>query len=193
MKGFNGDIYLFEKVQELIKSYKVNRIIETGTHEANTTLVLATLGIKVDTIEINENYFNASYKHLKDLENVAIYKGSSPNILRKILPYKLVDKILFYLDAHWYDYNPLIDELKIISAYGLNNCVIVIHDFKNPNHPEFGFDKFPNGDEYTLDKIEKYLKDIYGENKYNVEYNEKATGAMRGVIFISPKVVNEEA
>ena len=102
---------------------------------------------------------------------------------------KIVQPVFFYLDAHWYNYNPLLDELKVIAKYNMNKSVIAIHDFKVPGK-DFGYDKFPDGKDYAWSNIQKYIEDIYGKNKYDVMYNEKTSGVNRGIIFIIPKDKN---
>lgn len=192
MKGFNGDIYLKQEIIKLKNEFNIQSCIETGTHQANTTLELAKIFNKVKTIEIKEEYFNNSHKIIKQFLNnnkdiqISIYRGTSPNVLKRIiLPY-VVQPVLFYLDAHWYNYNPLLDELQTIGDFSFTKSVIVIHDFKVPNK-DFGYDKFPNGKEYTFENIKEKVDWIYGENRYNYYYNERTSGANRGVIFITPK------
>jgi hypothetical protein len=50
---------------------------------------------------------------------------------------------LFYLDAHWYDYWPLQDEVKTISK--LSQFVILADDFKVPGKPQFENDNGGGG------------------------------------------------
>src|SRR5690606_34701363 len=93
------------------------------------------------------------------------------------------DKILFFLDAHWQQYNPLLDELKVIAEAGLKP-VIVIHDFKVPFRDDLGYDSY-NGQDYDYTWIQDSLHAIYGSN-FTTRYNDQATGAKRGVIIIEP-------
>jgi len=99
---------------------------------------------------------------------------------------KFVQPALFYLDAHWYKYNPLLDELAVLYKNKLKNCLVVIHDFKVPN-TNFGFDKFSDGSEYSYEFIKKHIENIYGVNGFEYHYNKQADGAHRGIIFIYPK------
>jgi hypothetical protein len=71
--------------------------------------------------------------------------GNSPTVLKQLLTSWPSDKkILFYLDAHWYDYWPLNDEMMEIAkiASVRNNCIIIIDDFKVPGRADVPFDSY---------------------------------------------------
>jgi hypothetical protein len=190
MPAFNGDIYIKNKVIELRDKFNIKMCIETGTHQGNTTIELANIFEKVRTIEINVKYFQESQSKLRGKINVECLKGSSPIVMNKILKY-IIQPVFFYLNAHWHNYSPLFDELKTIAHFNFNKSIISIHDFKVPDK-DFGYDKFPDGREYEFSVIKKHIDDIYGKDKYEYCYNEKAAGSYRGIIFIMPKVVNVE-
>ena len=62
---------------------------------------------------------------------------------------------MFYLDAHWYDYMPLPDELATIA----NQCqrgIIIIDDFLIPDHPEYLYDEYP-GARIDLEMVSTYF------------------------------------
>jgi len=123
------------------------------------------------------------------LKNVNVVLGSSPDFLDSILcgPMLKIKRILFFLDAHWDDYCPLLDELKLIADNNLEP-VIAIHDFKVPDCPLLGFDSY-KGQDYDFDWIKPSIEKIYPDG-YVVEYNNEAEGAKRGVIFIYPDEVS---
>lgn len=185
---FNGDKFILEEFAKLINNYNIQTIIETGTYKGATTECLAMLAEYVITIENNELYYMSAKKRLSKYNNIALFKGSSPKVLNNSVlnsSYLFIKPILFFLDAHWYSYNPLLDELKTIAKFGLNNSVIAIHDFKVPNK-NFGYDNYNNMD-YCWEYIEKDIEKIYGEKNYSYYYNEEAEGAKRGIIYITPK------
>lgn len=188
MKGFNGDENIKNELSKLIKLFNISTIVETGTYMADTTKLFSRMAPYVFTIENNENYYNKSAKELNSLNNVKAIKGNSPAVLKEIFlnpDFKL--PALFYLDAHWYNYNPLLDELKEISKAGIIQCVIAIHDFKVPGK-DFGYDCFPDGTPYTIDSIKNLLGGIYGTDNYSYYYNNTAEGSYRGIIYIHPKI-----
>lgn len=188
MNSFNGDGFLRAKIQYLIDRYDVRTIVETGTYHGETTLDFASMVSDVYTIEINVNYSNIAEPKFENT-NITAITGSSPEKMEDIINnlYRpLLSPTLFYLDAHWQGYNPLLDELSVLAKYKLTNSVIVIHDFKVPGK-DFGFDKFSDGSDYEWNLIEKHINDIYGVGNYEYSYNHKAEGAARGAIFIVPK------
>jgi hypothetical protein len=54
---------------------------------------------------------------------------------------QLGDRPLFYLDAHWYDYWPLCDEIRLISNH-LHEAIIIIDDFEVPGRNDCSFDVY---------------------------------------------------
>lgn len=187
LRGFEGDEFIASKVKELIDQFKINWVIETGTYKAGTTKRLASMCEMVSTIEINAAYYRMAAIRLADNDNVNMHYGDSVTLLPALLQATLDKDILFFLDAHWGEDLPLLAELEIIKEHKSRhgNIVIAIHDFKVPDHPEFGFDSYGKVTlewDYIKDGIDK----IYGNDGYNVEYNDQASGAQRGIIYITP-------
>lgn len=178
-KGWEGDSFLGKEVERLCKQFNINHIIETGTFRGYTTKQLAKLA-PVYTVEIVPENYEYAKENLKGLP-VTIKLGNSVDALREWLPNLKKERLFFFLDAHWQQYNPLLDELHTIAINGIKP-VIAIHDFKVPGKP-FGFDSYA-GQDYDLAWIDSALKEIYGTYRYH--YNSEAEGAMRGVIFIYP-------
>lgn len=189
-QGFEGDSYLKSEFQRLIDKHKINVLIETGTYLGNTTKQFAEMVATVFTIEQNEEYYWAANEKLAYIGNVDNLVGSSVQVLPMVFSNPMVvgeypQNILLFLDAHWGENNPLLQELEIIANYKIKP-VIVIHDFKVPGHPELGYDSY-DGQDYEWSWIEKAVENIYGPDGYTYHYNTQAEGARRGVIFIEPK------
>lgn len=180
MKAFNGDTYMKLEFEKLIKEYGIKTIIETGTYKGDTTLVLADMVENVITVELSDTYFNENKERFSGIKNIHAVEGNSVDLLKSINP----TNALVFLDAHWNDYCPLLDELKAISNW-TEKPVIVIHDFKVPDHPELGFDSY-NGQDYDFGFIAVELLSIYGFN-FSHYSNTEASGSKRGVIYIEPK------
>jgi len=184
-EAFNGDSYTAEKFLALKKNFAITTIIETGTCFASSTLWMVNYFDSVVTFENNKKYFDIARARLNGSDNVDCMLLDSVTGLSLVLPALRNENLMLFLDAHWLGNCPLLDELKVVADNKLKP-VIVIHDFKVPDHPELGFDVY--GDivfewDYIKDGIEK----IYGVDSYTVEYNDKAVGAKRGVIFCYPK------
>jgi hypothetical protein len=181
---FNGDEIAMQRVNELRIEFDLKEAVETGTCFGSTTQFLASIFDTVTTIENNRNYYYLALNRLLKVRNIEFVKGDSSQVLLKHIE-KLTDKTFIFLDAHWEKSCPLIDELIQIGNAKLRP-VIMIHDFKVPNHPELGYDSY-NGIPFTFDYIKRQVERIYGFGNYNIEYNSQAVGAKRGIIYITPK------
>ena len=141
-RAFNCDLCVQHDITKIIELLGIEYGIETGTFKAETTLFFADLLKIVKTIDISD--INASiYREIgNERNNIIFFQGDSGKLLQDMIVDIPNDKpILFYLDAHWNEYWPLLDELKIIGQYFKDNAVIVIDDFKVPNRL-LGFDKY---------------------------------------------------
>ena len=79
----------------------------------------------VHTIDISEIFHKKAQDIFMDSPHVHCHLGSSEQVLKELLPSLTNERILFYLDAHWHSYWPLLDELDTISHTHQNNCIIV--------------------------------------------------------------------
>lgn len=147
-----------------LPKYPIQTAVETGTYHGEGTLELAKRCPCVITCETNgefwwiaaANFEKAGWMHTNDnsplfvkrgadgvIRNIYAYKAPSPEVLQMVLPLRdAVRPVLFYLDAHWEDNWPILDELKAIAEAGHSDARIIIHDFKNPQHPEMSFDSY---------------------------------------------------
>lgn len=190
LAGFENDSFAKEKMKQIITDNNIQMVIETGTYLGSTTKHFAEWVKQVYTIEVLEKHYDLANKALRDTPNVTQYLGNSPEVLNKLFSediFEEFDEPLFiFLDAHWGDYNPLLDELDTIAKWKWNlTPIIAIHDFKVPDHPELGFDSY-KGQDYEWEWIKEKIIQIYGEGGFRIEYNSEATGAMRGLIYIFP-------
>jgi hypothetical protein len=190
--GALEDKYAFEDIQKLAEKFNIKRIIETGTYKGWSTNRLCDLGVPVETIEVDESNFKEAKSFLSSRDNVKMYHGSSPEILETILE-DGEENLLFFLDAHWYEYWPLKDELRVIAEKNIKP-VISIHDFYVPNginnEGKFGFDSWVDKEtnefkQLDLDYIKESLEKIFGE-KYEYHYNSQFDSVDRGLIYIYP-------
>jgi len=183
---FNADTYLEAKFLKIKNDNNLDTVIETGTFHGATTIWFSKNFNKVYTVECNETYFKESGENMGNLRNVTRKLQDSPAFLKEVLPLVDDSNTIIFLDAHWYT-NPVLNELVAIKESG-KKPILAIHDFMVPDHPEFGYDIYPEQDIiYNWEWIEKYIEDIYGKKGYRKEYNTEATGAMRGCVFIFPK------
>jgi len=182
---FNDDCYLEEKFLEIKNNFNIDTVIETGTFQGSTTFWFSKHFKNVHTIESQQAHFDEAKKWIGNIENIQMYLGDSPKLLKNILSTIDDTKTILFLDAHWYE-NPLLSELETINDSG-KLPIIAIHDFMVPGYPELGYDVYSHqGIVYNWEWIQSHINAIFGENGYTKEYNTKATGSMRGCIFIFP-------
>ena len=188
---FNGDTIIFETIKKLIAKYNIKNFIETGTYLGQTTGAMAQVVENVYSCEINVNYFEQAKENLKSFSNITLFNTSSKQFLENVLPV-IQQPALFFLDAHWQEHNPLVDELKVIAENKFCNSIITIHDFQVPEK-DFGFDYADSRKHQPLNwyYIKNYIDIIYHDS-YKHYYNEQAEGSKRGIIYIEPNKINYE-
>ena len=121
--------------------------IETGTYLGSSTPYLASMvtGLMY-TIEIDlKTATLASERFVKNhpLSSIELRIGDSVseivNILREINPKS--QRVIAYLDAHWYEAVPTTQELEALIAWG-GSWVAIIDDFKVDSDPLYKFDAY---------------------------------------------------
>ena len=76
--------------------------VETGTCKGYGAEALAPFFSRVITIELSEELYRFSRDRLAPVPNVECRHGSSPEVLRELLPsLSPADGVFFFLDAHW--------------------------------------------------------------------------------------------
>jgi|688.fasta_scaffold148024_1 predicted O-methyltransferase YrrM len=188
-RGALEDKFVFNEFKKLITEFDIKKIVETGTYYGWSSIILSKFNIPIKTIEFSEKNFKEAKNNLEknNIQNVEIILGSSSDVLENILVDEEKNLFLF-LDAHWYDYWPIHDELNVCIKKKIKP-VIAIHDFFVPDEngrPKFGFDKYKN-QKLDFEYIEQHLIQIYGENNFNYHYNDSIDTVDSGLIYIYPK------
>ena len=125
---FNGDIFICNEFINLKEKFKITTAIETGSCVYSTTKWLGLNFNEVFTVEVNKDFAVWGRDKIEGMPHVGAFIQDSVEFL-KALPPK--ENAIFFLDAHWGDFCPLLSELEVIAKY--KNPVIAIHDFKVPN------------------------------------------------------------
>lgn len=209
---FNGDTFVQEEFLKLKDKFDINSVVETGSCLYSTSKWLGENFERVCTIEINPDFAKHGIHKVTNMLNVTPFLGSSVEYLNNTLlpltsiPVFSKDNIIYFLDAHWNDDCPLLQELEAISKINeqrkfvcdlhklqFQQPIIVIHDFKVPNESQLGYDSI-HGQPFEFDWIKPYIQDIYGVDGYDYYYNsnETSTEIKRGVIYITPKQIKNE-
>jgi hypothetical protein len=185
-KGALEDKFAFQELEKLVQEFNIERIIETGTYYGWSTKKISELGLKIDTIEINERFYQEA-KDILTQENIKVHLGNSVNILKEIIE-EGEKNLLIFIDSHWGEL-PLIQELEVIKNKKIEP-VLIIHDFYVPDEngkAKFGYDTY-NGVIMNFEFIEKSLNEIY-PNGFEYYYTKKIEFCNSGTIYITPKKI----
>lgn len=150
----NGQEARQAAMTQIIEGCGIERIVETGTYRANSTVWFARFGIPTLTVEVNPRWAAAAKLRLRPYKHVTAYEGNSAEVLERIIGEgaSFAAPTLFYLDAHWFEYLPLRAELELIVSR-VPKAVIVIDDFEVPDDPGYGFDDYGEGKRLDLDYV----------------------------------------
>jgi hypothetical protein len=144
---FNGQQRRAAAVGAMFARIPFTAIVETGTFRAITTRFLRTLSAApLATIEINPRYHHYSRQRLAGQPNLFMFLGDSPAVLELLAADAAWTDgpAFFYLDAHWLDNLPLVDELRIIRARW-PHFVAVIDDFRVDGDDGYRYDDYGPG------------------------------------------------
>jgi hypothetical protein len=153
---FNGQLSRHDLFVALIERIGPTAIVETGTYLGTTTEVMADTGLPTFSIEANRRFYGFARARLWRRKNVRLFQGDSRAVLRKLFAnpkLRLSDRVLFfYLDAHWNDDLPLLQELNIIFAR-CSAAIVMVDDFKVPFDAGYGYDNYGPEEVLCLDYI----------------------------------------
>lgn len=156
--GFNWQHHRKNIFKELMESCSFDAIIETGTWIGHTTGYMAKYSkLPIHTCEIDRRFYNIANMRLKDFNNISFYLQDSRQFLKYLGKTELADKKVFiYLDSHWYDDLPLVEELiTILDTW--SDFVVMIDDFKVPNDAGYGYDICFDRTPLSLELIQSVL------------------------------------
>ena len=82
-----SDDFLVKKIYEIIKEYKITKVVEAGIYKGRSTVELTYLVDEVIGIEIYQKWVDETERRMKEnfRTNYKIYKGNSPDILIQII------------------------------------------------------------------------------------------------------------
>lgn len=155
----NGQRYR-QQIFAAMMSIGPDVIIETGTYVGASTAHFARQGLPVYTCESQDHFFARAISNLTEFSNVHMHLQDSRAFLRSLAedPTFNFQCPFFYLDAHWYDDLPLAEEISIIRDRW-QRFMIMVDDFQVPN-TKYGFDRYANGLELTLDYLRNKQLDL---------------------------------
>ena len=122
-----------EMFEHLIHLFDIQSFIETGAWAAETPIYFLPMVKEAMTCETYRPRYEECVKISRSHPSLTISPLSSELFLQKIKP---IGPCMFYLDAHFEDYWPLRDELRIIRQRWPRS-VIAIDDAFVPDRPNF--------------------------------------------------------
>jgi hypothetical protein len=186
MKPFNGQSQRIKHTIRLVDSFKPTIAIETGTYYGTSTAFLSRLVSGVTySIEANPKYFEYSKKRLANEKGtVHLVFGDSSSELPRILEdiSSSSNRILAYLDAHWYENVPTQQEIESLMNWG-GGWIAIIDDFEIPSDPGYKYDKYEDVT-VGLNLIPKGKNLEVWVSGLDSEYE---TGAIRGTGYVFTK------
>lgn len=168
--AFNEAPEILSVVNHFKNKFGIKTAIETGIFEGCTTIALSHCFDHVFGVEINAEFIERTRANILKsggtLENVSLVEGSSPVVLERVLPMLQGEMVLFYLDSHWNDYWPILDELKMISRTHRDRCVVMIDDFFVPGFPEVRACQY-KGQVLSKEYIEEGVRDVFTNPQFH--------------------------
>jgi hypothetical protein len=124
------DIVINTLLPEVLNKYKTDNFIEFGTYKGNGCKLAHYIGFKnIHSIEKDEFYYNLNTVSLRRFKNIHLYKGSTLNVLPKLLK-NINEKSTFWIDSHNENDCPVLKELEILSKHKIKNHVLLIDDMR---------------------------------------------------------------
>jgi hypothetical protein len=189
-EAFGRDPVLEGMVRQLVAEQNIRTVVETGSWRGYTTRRFAEFVNEVFTIESESMVRRLAALTLSGCSNVEIIAGDSARELPRLI-HALVNSIvalhrrpmLYYLDAHWENDWPILQEIDAIARLD-DRCCIIIHDCKVPNCPGLGFDSY-NGQELTFEFVRPILDRLRFRWRHYFN-DDSAQGHRRGALFVVP-------
>lgn len=181
-EAFGRDPILEAMIRKVVAEYGIETVIETGSWRGYTTRRFAEFVPFVNAIEIDPEVAAMARATLFDVPNAVVHQGDSALLLASFIP-SLNPPVLYYLDAHWGEEWPLLNELDAIAKLS-GPCVVVIHDCVVPG-TDLGYDSY-KGIPLTFE----YVKPKLDQLKFSWRHffnDDSAQGHRRGCLFVVPR------
>ena len=185
---FSGCNYSKKLITKLMRELRVKQVVETGTYLGHTTKYMAETfpDVQIKTVELNADHYTNAKKKFAEQKNVECFHGSSDQFMKEFKSNGLTT--LYYLDAHWNDYNPLRKEIQHIVSKSSGKDIIVIDDCE-VTHRNFWADQVPGGGKICLD----YVKDLFDWDNWQYFYKNQSDNPgtqATGQLYIVHKSLN---
>ena len=188
---FNGQVLRQACYGELLRKFGFDAIIETGAYRGITTKLFAESNVPVYSIETNPRFAAYAETRLRIHRNAQVLLGDSRARLRDLAADPSVPKqnVFFYLDAHWYDDLPLLEEVQIINS-AWQGWIAMVDDFEVPGS-DYAYDDYGPGKALTLSYLQPAIDE--GLSVFFPRHPAQSeTGARRGSVVICNDVAVQQ-
>jgi hypothetical protein len=186
----NGQRHRQEMVRELVRLLDVEVVVETGTYRgASSEFFLHVTGRPLKSVEANARFYAYARRRLRTYSDVELTLDDSRRYLARLANDPKVTALtsLFYLDAHWSEDLPLIEEIRII-AQAWPRAAIMIDDFCVPDDPGYAYDDYGPGRVLSGECLPREAITGWGEFYPSIPSSNE-TGRRRGsVVLTSPEL-----
>jgi len=183
VKPMNGQSCRIKHLVRLADSFSPTIAIETGTYFGTSTPFLSRLvDGKTFTIESDSQLFQKAKERLNnESKYIEVIHGDSTEEMREILKKvpKEFERVIAYLDAHWYARVPTREEIEILFNWG-GSWIAIIDDFQIISDSGYTYDKY--GDQIVgKDMVPRHPGIEVWVSQVNSEFE---TGAKRGTGYV---------
>ena len=185
--GFNGQRGRKRIFADLISAVSFDAIAETGTWLGNTTAFMAqTARRPVYSCELNPRFHALAKMRLAGTENVHLVLSDTRQFLKSLIGGPLAGQaVFFYLDAHWYEDLPLVEEVELIASHW-KSFVVMIDDFEVPGDPGYGFDDYGAGNRLDIELLSGSVRNHSLSACFPAMPSSEESGTRRGCVVLSP-------
>jgi len=188
----NGQVERIRIVDELFSAVEFSCVVETGTFRgASTEWFVQRYGRPVYTCEVHPRFLAFSRLRLRRYSTIRLVDSDSRTFLRRLASARdfPAGPTLFYLDAHWSNDLPLVDELQIVFDRWREG-IIVVDDFAVPDDPGYGCDDYGPGKRLELGLLAPLARRWRLAAFFPVARSSTETGGKRGcVVLCGPALV----
>lgn len=185
--GFNGQLCRKRTFCDMASEIPFDRMLETGTWLGNTTAYLAQTARKpVVSCEVNPRFHALAKMRLADIPGIQLELKDSRQFLEQQSRSGMTDKCtFFYLDAHWYEDLPLVEEIDLVAGCW-SRFVVMIDDFQVPDDAGYGYDEYEHGGALTLELVRPVLAKHQLSIWFPRAPSSQETGGRRGSVTLAP-------
>lgn len=191
----NGQRHRQAMVRELVRLLDVELVVETGTFRGTSSeFFLHVTGRPLKSVEANRRFHEYARRRLRTYADVELALGDSRQYLGRLAADSAATAAttFFYLDAHWEEDLPLVEEIRIIVG-AWSHAAIMIDDFEVPGDPGYAYDDYGPGRVLSAECLPDDVLAGWGRF-YPAVASSQETGRRRGsIVLVSPDVVGSLA